>query len=478
MSIRDLRTFLKDYEKEYPNDVIHVEKPIRCRYEISAVVIAFEKKGKFPLLIFHKPITAKDETSKFPVIINLLASRSKLAYAIGSTFDDLSLDWIQKAENEGKTPVTVQQSESPCKEVIYNGDEIDLLDIPLLVHHELDAGPYISAGHFVSYDPDSMVDNVGVYRGFVSDKREIRVWFEPRAHAKINMAKNEALGKDTPCAFWIGHHPAVPMGCYVRPPYPKSHYFPAGGTLGSPLRLVSSETLGDDFLVPADAEFVIEGFLKAGVRKSEAPFGEYTGYYGPERENPVMEVTCVTHRKDAYWHSHMVGHNTVFSATAQEAALYSSVRRVVPNVTKILIPPAAKQFMVYIQLKKTMEGQAKSAIMAALTSALWVKYAIVVDEDIDVRDDTEVLWAIASRTRAERDIYIIPDMAIAGLDPSGYDLGQARLGTKVGIDATKPIDIDFPEKIDIPAEVKKSIRLEDYLTKDKIEKVPNFLTGQ
>ena len=99
------------------------------------------------------------------------------------------------------------------------------------------------------------------------------------------------------------------------------------------------------------------------------------------------------------------------------------------------------------------------------------------DSDIDIRDDGEVLWAIASRTRAERDIYIIPDMAIAGLDPSGYDLGPARLGTKVGIDATKPIDKKFPERIDIPAEVKKTIRLENYLSKAKIENVPNFLTG-
>ncbi|MFQ6011608.1 MAG: hypothetical protein ACE5KG_05500, partial [Nitrososphaerales archaeon] len=200
-------------------------------------------------------------------------------------------------------------------------------------------------------------------------------------------------------------------------------------------------------------------------------------YYGPERENPVMEVTCVTHRNDGYWHSHMVGHNAVFSATAQEAALYSSVRSVVPNVKKILIPPSAKQFMVYLQLRKTYEGQAKTAIMAALNSALWVKYAVVVDEDIDIRDDREVLWAIASRTRAERDIYILPDMAIAGLDPSGYDMGPARLGTKVGIDASKPAQEDFPEKIDIPAEIKKMIRLEDYLPRDKIDNVPNFLIG-
>ena len=148
----------------------------------------------------------------------------------------------------------------------------------------------------------------------------------PRSHNVMNYAAHEERGKEMKIAYWIGHHPAVIMRATSALGYPESHYVAAGAVAGQPLRLAPSETLGDDFLVPADAEFVIEGVMAPEKRALEAPFGEYPRYYGPQRMSPVFDVTALTCRNGAIWDSYLVGIDNNYGGTQEEADIYSRVK--------------------------------------------------------------------------------------------------------------------------------------------------------
>ncbi len=473
----DLRSFLKSYEEFNPRDVIHIRKPVNCRFEATAVVMGFEQQRKFPALVFHEPVLADGNKSQFPLVLNPMATRKKLAHAIGSTFDEVGFEWVRRARTETRKPVVVDRSQAPCKQVVLSNEQVNLTRYPAMVHHEEDPGAYISGGMLTCYDPDAKIDNMAMQRGFIVNKTEVRIHIRPHTHNYLNLVKWENRGMDMPAVFWIGHHPAVMMGCQSSPPYPGSHYEAAGAVLGQPLRLTPSETLGDDFLVPAEAEFVVEGFIRRNVRREEAPFGDYTKYYDEPANSPVLEVTCVTHRSDAMWLSHMVGHDEVFGCTFKEVDLTWAVKKVVPQVRNVYMIPWGVQHIAFIQIKQTAPGQAKASLAAALGSSIWCKVAIVVDEDIDIYDEKEVFWALATRFQPAEDLFIIPSVVGAGLDPSTERVGNKDfpVGSRVGLDATKPFGKPFARKLDIPQTIKDKIKLEDLLPAEVIDKVPDMM---
>lgn len=470
MMIKDLRTFLNNYEKDHPEDVIHIDKQIMAADEISAIASHFEKLNKFPLIIFENVITTVGNKSEFPCAINILGDRRKLAYAVNSTFEDVAVEWRRRADECKIKPGVVSRKEAPCKENVITGDRVDLLRFPIPKHHGMDPGPYITAGMFTCYDPETHIDNTAFHRGFVAGPNEIRCYLGPFTHAANNLRKFEDRKETMKVAFWIGHHPAVLMGAQTRMGYPESHFEAAGGLTGEPLRLVPSETLDDEFLVPADAEIIVEGMIRPGKRDLEGPFGEYTRYFGPQQMSPVMEVTAITYRNEAIWHSFMVGMNNSFGGTQEEGTIYSVVKKVVPEVKRVYCPiSGAGRFHAYIQIQKTKEGQAREAILAALASSETVKHVIVVDDDIDIYDERWVLWAIATRSQWDKDLIVIPHCRGAKLDPSI----DGVLTTKGGIDATKPAPpARYSQKLYIPPEVMDRIQLADFIDPDKIGLVP------
>ena len=468
--VKGLGSFLHDYERDHPEDVIRIKKPISSIYECSAIARRFEELNKFPLILFENLTAARKEKSQFRCITNVLGDRRKLAYAIGSNFECVAIDWQRKASEYKIKPIVIARAEAPSKEMVFVGADVDLLKFPILTHHGMDPGPYITAGMLTCYDPDTGVDNMAFHRGYVSGPREIRCLITPSTHNAINLRKHEEAGKAMKVAFWIGHHPAVLMGAQTRTQYPGSHYEAAGGLAGEPLRLVPSETLGDDFLVPADAEIVIEGVIRPGQRDLEGPFGEYTRYFGPQQMGPVFEVSAVSHRTQAIWHSFMAGMNNHFGGTQEEGTIYSAVKKVVPQVQKVYCPVSGcGRFHAYIQIRKTREGQGKEAILAALTASGMTKHVIVVDEDIDIYDDRWVLWAVATRSQWDKDLVVIPGCTGYPLDPT-VDGGVTAKG---GIDATMPAPpARFPRRLYVPENVMKAIRLEEFIEPDKLKSVP------
>jgi 2,5-furandicarboxylate decarboxylase 1 len=228
---------------------------------------------------------------------------------------------------------------------------------------------------------------------------------------------------------------------------------------------VPSETLGEDFLVPADAEFVIEGTVPRGKLKPEGPFGEYTRYFGAQRLNPYMEVTCISHRQNAHWVSIITGYaDDQIGALRREGIVFDAVKRVVPQILAVYRPMAAPHH-IYIQIRKTHDSQPRMAIMSALSLPDAIKHVFVFDEDVDIFDEQEVQWAIDTRSDWAKDLIVVPNLEATHLEPTTTGRG---LGTRAGIDCTIPCPpAVYEQRSFIPKEVMERIHLKDYLPNGK-----------
>jgi 2,5-furandicarboxylate decarboxylase 1 len=445
----DLHGFLREYEREYPSEVIHIEEPLRAEWEITALAMKFEKAQRFPILICHNVI-ADGRRAQMPLVTFLMASRQRMARAFGADVQGAGVVSYQRVQRRLK-PLMVSREEAPVKQVIQRGSDIDVRRFPAPRHHRMDPGRYITEGFFLTFNRKSQLDNSALQRGWLQGRDEIRVFLGPSTHNAHNLRQYEEADEDTPAAYWIGHHPLVVLGAATHVGPDESHYEAAGGTFGEPMRLVASETLGDKFLVPADAEVVIEGYLPKGQRKPEGPFGEYTRHIGPQRWCPFLKVTAVTYRKDAYWDDVMVGHTHWISSLVKEGAVANLVKHTVPGVKAVHVPMSGCGVShVYIQIRKTVEGQGKTAAAAALSGFFDIKHAFIFDDDVDIFDEREVLLALATRFQADRGLVLLPGMNGSPLDPSAP---ERNVTCKAGFDCTKPLGKPFAERLAISSEV-------------------------
>lgn len=433
-----LRNFLQELEQKDPGNLLRIKEPINTKYEVTALQYDLGAKGRYPVIFCEKPVLENGEVSEIPVVVNLTASRKICCDLLGIADPHRAAMEYGKRVTNKIEPTVITAAEAPVKEVVYRGGDVDLTKLPHILQHEMNAGRYITAGFLVTNDRDTGIDNCALMRCWVKGKNLTGVVASPTTHTVTNIQKYFAHDEDVPVAIWIGHHPAALIGAQGKWGYPASHYPYMGGTMGESLRLVPTETHGDKIMVPADAEIVIEGFIPANYYCAEGPFGEYTGYVGPQIPAPVINVTCVTHRKNPIYHDYAVGlpDMLVLDNLAIEAKIYSSVKALIPELINVHVPLSGKRFHAYLQLNKTRPGIGKDAILAALPCYPRVKHIFVVDKDIDIFNDGEVLWAVATRTQWDKDVYILPGGTVSPLDPSvPY---PAVTGCNGGIDATMP----------------------------------------
>jgi 2,5-furandicarboxylate decarboxylase 1 len=473
----DLHSFVRDYGKLHPEEFLTIDSPIDYRYEGTALIAKLERLKRFPVVIFND-VRRDGERSDMPLITWEHGSRLRMARLLGTTVEQAGVACYE-AMRAPRDPVVVDRGEAPVQELVLHGDDVDLRKLPVFVHHEMDPGPYVTAGFLTTYDPDSGRENSAIQRGWISGPREIRFYVEPHTHNAINLAKYEERNEPMPIAFWVGHHPLAVLGCSVSVPYDGSHYAMAGSFLGEPLRLVPSASLGDDFLVPADAEVVIEGMVRLGERRPEGPFGEYPRHMGQQRWSPFFEVTALTRREDAYWQSVMCGYTHWISSLRAEGKALETIKRVVPGVRNVhLAMSGAGNFNLYIQIRQTSPGQGKLALMSGLTSNFLIKNAFVFDEDIDIFDDKDVMIGFSTRFQGERDQIIVTDCAGSALDPSAPYGGQDTRGTKMGFDCTKPVSPEpFPPRTTVPADVMSRINVEDFISPEQLNRIPFEIYG-
>ena len=306
----DLRDFLDDLQERLPYDFVRIERPVAPhQFEVTAVLQHLENQKKFPLLFFEKPLGIDGKPSAFPLLSNVFATRQRCALSLGMKPNEaalpLSLEYARREELL-IPPVMIPPPEAPVKQVVKRGDAANIFELPVVRHHAMDPAPYIDMTPIMK-DPDEGFYNIAFQRNMVKGPRRLGLHMSPRHNWQIHR-KNEEKNRPTPVAIVISHHPAFYLGSLNVSPFGVDDYAKVGAIMGAPLRLTPSETLGGDFMVPADAEMVIEGHVLANVKEVEGPFGEFTGYYGPQRLRNVIEVSAITHRRDAIFQHIFTGH--------------------------------------------------------------------------------------------------------------------------------------------------------------------------
>ena len=292
--------------------------------------------------------------------------------------------------------------------------------------------------------------------------------FNPAHHGAYIYRKYREMKKPMEAVLFIGHHPATVMGSLARNPMGTSEFEIMGALMGEPLEVTEGETVS--LPVPAFAEIAIEGVLDPNKETGDGPFAEYTGYYGAEKK-PVglMQVTAISMRRDAIYHDLDPAHreHNLAGVLAFEASVYDSVKKLVPSVTGVYMPPSGCcVFTAYVGIKKRVPGEGKSAGLAALSAEPNLKIIVVVDDDIDIYNEEEVLWAISTRFEADVGLTMIPNIMGAHLDPSAYGEVRSERGpmtTKLIIDATRPATLGFAERIRPPEDLWNKVKLEDYI---------------
>lgn len=383
-----------------------------------------------------------------PVVSGFIANRAWIAEALGVPERDL-LAHVRHAVDNPVPWQEVSTGAAPAQQVAH--DHVDIRSLlPIPRHNEHDSAPYISAGLVIARNPKTGVQNVSINRIQVNAPDRMGVLILPR-HLHAFQQAAEAAGEPLPVAVVIGASPAALLASQAVLPIDHDELTVAGALEGRPLQVVRCKT--SEVRVPAQSEIVIEGHVLPGVREPEGPFGEFPKYYSPQEKREVIAIDRVTHRRNPIYHTIVPAamEHLLLGGIPREATLLAHLKRSFPNVTDVhLAVGGVCRYHLYVQMKKTREGEPKNVIFGALGGHYDIKQVIVVDEDVDVHDPGQVEWAVATRFQPDRDMVVASGALGSILDPS-----TARgVGAKWGLDATRPLvyeGLSFT-KIRIPGE--------------------------
>ena len=370
---------------------------------------------------------------------HVAASRGRLAIAFGVTPEGLLAEVQSRLLNKPEV-FEVGADIAPVQQVILEGDEADLTALPVHLQHGYDGAPYISSSTDFVVDPKTGMTNVGIRRMMLRGPKEAGVDLNAPSDLRAIYEAHAAAGESLPVAFVIGSHPVDHVAAVMRLPVDELGLISA--LRGAPLPVVKCVT--NDIRVPADAEFVVEGYFDPrGHIESEGPFGEFLGYYGEVKLNPVFHLTAITRRRDALFQTSTIGGwshgntetaqlNAVRTEIVVWRALQSAVRE---PVAVYATGSGGGAFNVRVKLRQRVPGEARNAIAAVLGCLVNVKNVFIVDPDIDIYSDEQMDWALATRFQPHRDLITMEAMRTLPLDPS---LAGARVGSKAGFDLTWP----------------------------------------
>lgn len=461
---KDLRSFLKEAEALGPDYYARVSKPVDPVFEPCVLQQKLAAVGRYPVLHFDRV-----NGSSVPLVTNLFGSYDLLGLALGVAPGEPKGRILETFRHRVEKPIpvtNVSAAKAPIKEVIWN--DVDLSRLPVTWHAEKDSGKYFTIAFLVVRDPETGIINAGVYRHELKGKDSFGCMFNPSHNAGYIYRRYKELKRPMEAVLVVGHHPAAVMGSLLRGGMEVNEFEMMGALLGESLEVVRGETV--DLPIPAWAEIAIEGVIDPSVETSDGPFAEYTGFYGPAKD-PValMQVRAVTMRKDAIFHDLDPAHreHNLAGVLPYESSVYDSVKKLVPSVQDVYMPASGSCFFTaYVRIKKRVAGEGKSAGLAAIAADPNLKMAIVVNEDVDVYQEDQVMWAIATHCEADRDLTVIANAMGAHLNPAAYAEIRHQHGSmnsKLIIDATPPATLPFAERIRPPRDAWNRIRLEDYI---------------
>ncbi|MFL7839340.1 MAG: UbiD family decarboxylase [Candidatus Promineifilaceae bacterium] len=435
-------TSLRDFLASLPEDqTLTVNEPFSLDYNPTAMVLELEKRGQFPVLSIPQP-----EGFDMPVFANLFADRGRIARMAGAESPaDFNETWLHAELNP--VPAVIVES-GLVQEVIITGEDVDVGSLPISRHFEQDAGRYIGSGILICKDPDTGVRNLSYQRLQMKEKNRFGASLHSRGHIWDHLLRSEERGKNLEVAVVLGAHPAVHLAAAAKVAMDVDEFDIAGGLLKEPVELVKCRTI--DVEVPANAEIVLEGELIADIHEDEGPFGEYTGYSTYRSTRNVFVVKAITRREKPIYLDIIPGYSNehlLLGRVAKEAHVFERLKEVLPTLKALNYPHSGTHFHAYFSFEKTAEGQARHALMLLFGLDSYIKLAVAVDEDIDVYNEEEVLWAVATRFQADTDMFVVPKVFCNKLDPSSVD----GMSAKMGLDATAPLVWDV-ERTSLPEE--------------------------
>ena len=378
---------------------------------------------------------------KYELVAGVSGKRRRVAAAFGVEENRLADEFLRRQGNP-QSVVEVARGEAPVQETVLLGADADLTKLPFHLQHELDGSVYISCALDFSVDPESGRTNLGARRLSLRGPQQAGTNVTAPSDLKRIYQGCVTRGERLPINFALGVHPLDLLASQIRVPCEETGLI--GTMRGEPVPLTKGLT--NDVPVAADAEIVIEGYLdEAGYVEPEGPYGEYAGYYGPMHLDPVFHVTAITMRADPLHQSVLHGSGPVMArvesanmgAVALEARAQELLRSMGIDVRAVYAPPSGAELQhLRVAIRQQRPGHGKNVIGAVIGALHTVKHVFVVDQDIDVFNEAQMDWAMATRFQADRDMITFPGVMGMPLDPSRQGPPP---GTKAGFDLTLPM---------------------------------------
>jgi 2,5-furandicarboxylate decarboxylase 1 len=440
-SVHDLHDVLDGLRNQ--RALLEVDRPVERSWEVAAVLDRLERAGRFDPVLFRSVLGHPG----WSILGNLFADRQTIASFLRIDPSHLSAEFVRRLEH----PIpAVMVDDGPVQVHLIAGDTgLDVIPLPTL--HERDAAPYISLGVAICRDPDTGVQNVGVYRFMQRGPGELVPSLTSISNAADIFRRYERRGQPMEIAIVPGVSPALSLAASYRAAAGVDEAALAGGVAEEPLRLVHAKTV--DLDVPADAEVVVEALVHPDGRYPEAPFADMSRSYSRVKQGPLVTVNAITHRENPILQLAFSGHADAsnMAALCHEAAIWRAVRQATSCVRAVHVPANGYGFHCYLGVEKTPtiegreRGEHRNAMLAVLGAVAQIKLVAAFDADVDIYDDDEVLGALARRFQAvdpltgESRIQVIPNLRGATYDPSSFH--REYPNSKLMIDATLPTEL-------------------------------------
>ena len=453
MKFDDLRDFIAQLEEK--GLLKRISQEIDPHLEMTEISDRTLRAGG-PALLFENP-----KGYDIPVLTNLFGTTERVALAMGK-------DNVQALKEVGQWLAYLKEPEPPkgikslweklpifkqvlnmptkkvrnpeCQQVIMQGDDVDLTKLPVMTCWPGDVAPLITWGLTITQGPYKKRQNLGIYRQQLLGKNKIIMrWLSHRGGAIDYREWQEVNpGKPFPVSVALGADPATILGAVTPIPDTLSEYAFAGLLRGSRTKVAKS--ISNDLDVPASAEIILEGYLQPGEEAPEGPYGDHTGYYNEVDDFQVMTVTHVTHRENPIYHSTYTGRppdEPAILGVALNEVFVPILQKQFPEIIDFYLPPEGCSYrMAVVSIKKSYPGHAKRVMLGIwsfLRQFMYTKFIIVCDDDVNVRDWNDVIWAITTRMDPARDTTMVEHTPIDYLD---FASPVSGLGSKMGMDAT------------------------------------------